>query len=234
MISSSASLAALSAGASVTRAAEEVDLQLLLAIDCSYSVDAGEYDLQRQGIAAALLDPKIQEAVTHGPLGAVAIAVMQWSSELSQVLAVPWTKVDGPGSATRLAARVSATPRLTRDGGTSISAAIAFGLNAFTQAPYRAFRRIIDISGDGRSNNGPDLAPIREAAIATGVTINGLAILHEDLTLDYYFRGRVIGGQGAFVEIANDYSAYREAIRKKMLREISFVPVSGNPGPTAG
>ncbi len=211
------------------QAAEEVDLMLMLAIDCSYSVDAGEYDLQRKGIATALLDPEIQKAVAHGPLGAMAIAVMQWSSSLSQVIAVPWTKVDGPDAAALLAAQISVTPRLTRDGGTSISAAIAFGADAMAQAPYTSFRKIIDISGDGRSNNGPDIGPMRERVLARGITINGLVILHEDRTLDYYFKNKVIGGPRAFIEIANDYAGYRQAIRKKMLREISYVPVSSLP-----
>lgn len=213
-----------------------VDLQLMLAIDCSYSVDAGEFNLQRRGIAAALLDPEIQQAIAFGPNRAVAIAVMQWSSEQSQVMAIPWTRIDGPAACQALAARVLQSPRMTQDGGTSISAAIRFAILSIERAPFTAVRKIIDISGDGRSNNGPQVGLFRDRAVARGITVNALAILHEDRTLDIYYRRRVIGGHGAFVEVANDYSAYREAIRRKMLREISYVPVSmlkaGGPATT--
>lgn len=177
-------------------------------------------------MAYALQDPEIQEAILSGPNGAIAISVVQWSSGASQVLALPWRLLDSPEAIAATAAEIAALPRTTRDGATSISAAIAFSMGVIQRSPYQAVRRIIDVSGDGRNNNGPPLARYREAAAARGVTINGLAILNEHPTLDYYFKAQVIAGFGAFVEAANTYSAYQEAIRRKMLREIRYVPVS--------
>lgn len=203
-----------------------VDLLLVLAIDCSYSVDYDEYDLQRQGIAQALVDPEIREAIGTGPNGAIAIAIVQWSSERSQVLALPWTLLDGSRAAEAAAARISTLQRTTQDGATSISQAIAYSVGVLNNSPYRAVRRIIDISGDGRNNNGRPVEPFREAAAAQGITINGLSILNEEPTLDYYFRQRIIAGFGAFVMPANGYDDYRDAIRRKMLKEIRYVPVS--------
>lgn len=207
-------------------AAQPVDLLLVLAIDCSYSVDYGEYDLQRKGIAHALQDAEVREAIASGPHGAIAIAVVQWSSARSQVLALPWRLLNGPAAIDAAGAEIAALPRATQDGATSISAAIAFSLGVLQRAPYSAVRRIIDVSGDGRNNNGPPIGRFRLSAEAQGVTINGLAVLNEEPTLDAYFRDEVIAGFGAFVEVANTYPDYRDAIRRKLLREIRYVPVS--------
>lgn len=204
---------------------------MVLAIDCSYSVDAGEYDLQRKGIAYALQDPEIRAAVASGPNGGIAISVVQWSSAQNQVLALPWTLLNSPGALDAAAARIASLPRATQDGATSISSAIRFSMQVLNDSPYRAVRRIIDISGDGRNNNGPPLNPLREVAAVQGITINGLAILNEHPTLDYYFRQKIIAGFGAFVEKANSYPDYREAIRRKMLKEIRYVPVSRQETP---
>ncbi|MBP5855377.1 DUF1194 domain-containing protein [Marivibrio halodurans] len=207
-----------------------VDLLLVLAIDCSYSVDTQEYDLQRQGIAHALRDPEIRQAISAGPYASIAIAVVQWSSATSQVLALPWTLLDGPASIDAAIARIGGLKRATRDGATAISTAIGYSLGVLDRSPYRAVRRIIDISGDGRHNNGPDLEHFRLTAAARGVTVNALAILNEEWTLDLYYKDKVIAGFGAFVERANAYPDYRDAIRRKMLREIRYVPVSQAPG----
>ena len=211
--------------------AQVVDLLLVLAIDCSYSVDAGEYDLQRKGIAYALQDPEIRDAILSGPNGAIALSVVQWSSGASQVLALPWRLLNGPEAIAAAAAEIAELPRATRDGATSISAAIAFSMRVIETSPYQAVRRIIDVSGDGRNNNGPPLARYRDAAASRGITVNGLAILNEHPTLDYYFKAQVIAGFGAFVEPANSYPDYQAAIRRKILREIRYVPVSDRAAP---
>lgn len=210
-----------------------VDLLLVLAIDCSYSVDSQEYDLQRKGIAHALRDPEIRQAISAGPYAAIAIAVVQWSSADSQVLALPWTLLDGPASIDAAIARIGGLKRATQDGATAISTAIGFSLGVLDRSPYRAVRRIVDISGDGRHNNGPDLERYRAAAAAQGVTVNALAILNEERTLDLYYKAKVIAGFGAFVEHANAYPDYSAAIRRKMLREIRYVPVSQAPEPAS-
>ncbi len=225
---------ALAGAAGSAHAQRAVDLLLVLAIDCSYSVNAREYDLQRKGVAYALRDPEIQKAIAAGPNGAIAIAAIQWSDEDSQVLALPWTVIDGPAAADAAASRIATAPRRTQEGATSTSAAIGYATALIARSPYVAPRMIIDVSGDGRSNTGPPIEVTRDAAVARGITVNGLAILNEDPTIAYYFEHTVIGGFGAFMVTANDYPQYRTALQRKMLREIRYVPVSGVPARVPG
>lgn len=205
---------------------EAVDLILLLAIDCSYSVSPTEYNLQTQGLALALLDPEIVEAALAGPNGKIALAVMQWSSENSQILSIPWTVIDRPQAAVQFSAQLSTMARQTADGATALGDALSKAGAYVQSAPFDAFRRVIDVSGDGRKNTGSVVPPVRDALVERGITINALAILNEDAELDQYYAQEVIGGIGSFVVIANDYQGYGKAIRKKLLREIRFVPVS--------
>ena len=206
---------------SATRAQESgADLALVLAIDCSYSVDRTEFDLQVRGTAQALIDPEVLEAIANNRHGRILVSVVQWSSEKSQVFSVPWMPVSNAAEALSLAARIREQKRQTAEGATSISGAIGAAIEAFSRLPVRADRYVIDISGDGTNNRGERVEDARIRSVAAGITINGLTILNEIYWLHHYFRNHVIGGPGAFVEIANDYAAYREAIRKKILREI--------------
>jgi len=205
-------------------AVELVDLQLILAIDCSYSVDAREYNLQIGAIGDAFHKPEIVEAVGQGPLGAIALAIVQWSYDGSQIDALPWTRID-PANAASVGNRISALPRLTLEGATSMSAAVDYSADLFNRSPYQAPRRTIDVSADGRNNNGPYMPDARDRATLKGITINGLAILLEDRTLDIYFRRDVIGGPGSFVEKATNYDDFRRAMHRKLLREIKHVPI---------
>lgn len=214
---------------------EAVDLILLLAIDCSYSVSPTEYNLQTQGLALALLDQEIVEAALAGPNGKIALAVMQWSSENSQILSIPWTVIDRPQAAVQFSAQLSTMARQTADGATALGDALSKAGAYVQSAPFDAFRRVIDVSGDGRKNTGSVVPPVRDALVERGITINALAILNEDAELDQYYAQEVIGGIGSFVVIANDYQGYGKAIRKKLLREIRFVPVSEvEPGLVTG
>lgn len=203
-----------------------MDLLLLLAVDCSYSVSRTEYNLQTQGLALAFLDPEVVEACTTGPNQQIAVAVMQWSSESSQVFSIPWHVIDSPQAAVQLSARLSTMPRETADGATALGDALTKAGAYMQSAPFDAFRKVIDVSADGRKNTGSVVEPVRDVLVSNGITINGLAILNEDPTLDYYFRNALIGGIGAFAMVANDYQEFGTAIRKKLLREIRFVPVS--------
>lgn len=205
---------------------DAVDLLLLLAIDCSYSVSRTEYNLQVQGLALAFLDPEINEAITAGPNGRIAVAVMQWSSENSQILSIPWAVLDGPQAAVRFSSQLSTMARQTADGATALGDALAKAGQHIQSAPFDSFRRVIDVSGDGRKNTGSVVAPVRDSLVARGITINGLVIRNEDPDLDLYYSKTVVGGIGSFMIVANDYEEYRTAIRKKLLREIRFVPVS--------
>jgi len=204
----------------------EVDLALVLAVDCSYSVDTVEFRLQMDGIAAAFRDPKVINAIAKGPIGKIAVTLFQWSSDQSQKIAVPWMVIDSAEAARNFAARVAASPRLTSDGGTSISAAVQFGSDLLSVVPARPLRRVIDISADGGNNNGfrPEIA--RDNAVEQGITVNGLAIINEVPYLDKYFQRYVTGGPGTFVVVANDYAAYRDAILRKLILEILGPTVS--------
>lgn len=203
-----------------------VDLRLVLAIDCSYSVDDTEYTQQALGLAAAFVDPEVLRAIGLGPNRAIAVSVMQWSHFQSPLMAIPWTRIDGPASAARLAGRLERMQRITEEGGTSYSGAIRFAMGLFDAGPYQSRRKVIDISSDGRNNNGAEIGPIRQLALLKGFTINGLAILNEHPTLDYYFRQQVIGGAGSFVIKAENYVDYADAIRRKLIKEITIVPIA--------
>lgn len=221
-----AGLSALALPRSLKAQGAPVDLLLLLAVDCSYSVSRTEYNLQTQGLALAFLDPEIVKAAIGGPYGRIAVAVMQWSSEQSQILAIPWTLIDGAQAAIQFSARLSTMSRQTADGATALGDALTVAGAHIQNAPFEAFRRVIDISGDGRKNTGSVVSPVRDALVSNGVTINALVILNEDPNLETYYARNVIGGLGHFLIIANDYQEYREAIRRKLIREIRFVPVS--------
>jgi hypothetical protein len=207
-----------------------VDLALVLALDTSASVDAEEYALQRGGLAAAFRDREIADAIAAGPLKRVAVAVFEWAGAAQQSQVVDWTLLDGPAGALALAERIDGLERSIPSGATSIAGALAFGTALLRTAPFEATRRVIDLSGDGRNNQGQEVENVRRIVVAQGVTINGLAILNEHPTLNYYFEERVIGGAGCFVEVAEDYDAYVGAIRRKLIREIRSLTVSeGRP-----
>lgn len=203
-----------------------VDLELVLAIDSSDSVDAREYALQVGGLSEAFRDPGVQRAIADGPLGSVAVAVVEWSGRYQQVVQIPWTRIDGAAASAAFADQLSVLRRAFDEGVTSISGALDFASVQFAGNGFVSARRVIDISSDGVQNQGRRIDLARDAALARDVTINALVILNEMPDLQEYFGERVIGGFGAFVMVANDYPDYPEAIRRKLLREIGQTPVS--------
>ncbi len=203
-----------------------VDLALVLAIDCSYSVDMAEFQLQINGMAEAFRRPEIHEAIAGGPYGRIAVSVVQWSDMEHQALVIPWAIVSGADSAEQLAQFIEVLPRSLAEGGTSIGHAIRYSAQLLNNAPFLAERQVIDIAADGRNNNGGDPRPVRDAVVAQGMTINGLSILNEVPTLDKYFERYITGGPANFVIVANDYSAYSAAIFRKLMREIVGPQVS--------
>ena len=205
--------------------APDVDLALVLAIDCSFSVDANEFRLQMEGVGQAFLRPEIKEAIRKGPTGRIAVITMQWSDEGNQLVVIPWTILASDKDAERLGAALTEMPRKLAEGGTSISIALEYAAALFDQAPS-AERRVIDVSSDGRNNIGPPVNQARNKVVKRGITINALTILNEWPTLDKYFEENVVGGQGNFVIPANDYAAYSDAIFKKLLREITGPGIS--------
>lgn len=207
--------------ASITSAQKkaEVDLALVLAVDCSFSVDAIEFDLQMQGMAQAFASAEVIEAIEQGPLGRIAIMVIEWSGSKDQKIVVPWMLISNGVTARSAAQAISIAPRATI-GVTSISAAIDFAVFQLAHSPVTAARQVIDISADGINNSGNITMLSRDRAIAAGITINGLTIRNDVPILDTYFMTSVTGGPGSFVMVANDYQAYATAIKRKLLREI--------------
>lgn len=201
--------------------AQPVDVALVLAIDCSDSVVGWEFEAQIVGLAEALRSADVAEAIASGPRQRVAVAVVQWAGDRVQVTAVPWTIVDGPDSALRVAGAIARLDRRTASGETSISGAIRHGLALLRQNPFPAARQVIDISGDGINSDGDQPEAIRDFAVSQGVVINGLAIRSDFHDLDLYFENWIIGGPGSFVVDATDYLSYRAAILRKLVREIT-------------
>lgn len=216
-------------------ALEPVDVELVLAVDVSRSVDAQEQALQFAGYAAAFRDPRLAQGIAGGPVGSIAVCLFTWSDWDIQNLLVPWTRIDGPESAAGFAAAVDAAPRETFLY-TSISGAIDYASRLFGQR-YEGTRQVVDISGDGVNNSGRSLAETRQAALDRGIVLNGLAVLDRDPSpnaalaglppLDEYYRDEVIGGPGSFLMVAEGFEAFETAVRRKIIREIALAPPPG-------
>jgi hypothetical protein len=215
---------------------EPVDVELVLAVDVSRSVDAQEQELQFSGYAAAFRDPRLIEGIMGGPVGAIACTLFTWSDALTQTTVVPWTRLDSPASAGRFADAVAAAPRETFLY-TSISGAMDYAARQFGRGGFEGTRRVVDISGDGVNNAGRPVAEAREEALAQGIVLNGLAVLDRtpqsvslnlgQPPLDTYYRDEVIGGPGSFLVVAEGFDAFEAAVRRKIIREIAAVPPPG-------
>jgi Protein of unknown function (DUF1194) len=200
-------------------AAHEVGLELVLAIDCSLSVNDPEYSLQMGGIAAALRSPAISALILDQP-GGVALTVMQWSGTATTHQAVPWRLLATAEDIEAFAAETVAAPRAPLSYYTAIGHAIAAGIRLIAGNDFAGRERKIDISGDGRSNSGPLPGIARHLAIKRGITINGLAILTDDAGLAEYYAGEVSGGPGSFTVSASNYRDFAQAFARKLYREL--------------
>jgi hypothetical protein len=203
--------------------APPVDLALVLAVDVSASVTDDRYALQRNGFAAAFRDDAVIDAIGSGERHAIAVTLVQWSGPSSERQVIGWTIIDGAASGRALGAALEEAPRAFSDF-TSISGALDYSVMVLRTSGLDASRKVIDVSGDGANNSGRPLADARQAAIAAGITVNGLAILGNEPGLEAYYRENVIGGDGAFIMVAEDYAAFSRAILKKLVREIADVP----------
>ena len=216
----------------VSSAAEQVDLLLVLAADVSRSIDSEKFQLQREGYAAAITDPRVLEAIRSGRAGRIGLSFVEWSGLTSQRVVIDWTAISDAEQAKSFADRLLEAPRSFADR-TSISSAIEFAMVHLARAPFESARHTIDLSGDGTNNSGREVTQARDAAVAQGVTINGLVILSEtplawnpDHTnpaggLENYYRNNVIGGPGAFVMAAEGFNSFGRAIVKKMIAEVA-------------
>jgi hypothetical protein len=198
-----------------------VDLQLVLAVDASGSVNQARFELQKQGYAAAFRNPRVLRAIRSGTTRSIAVTMVQWTGPAMQIQVVPWTLIHDQASAEALAAAIENAPRQLFGGGTSISGAIDYGLTLMPTGPYRGIKRVIDISGDGANNRGRPVTIARDEAVRAGVIINGLPILALEPGLDRYYYDNVIGGPGAVMVPAESYEAFADAILKKLIIEIA-------------
>lgn len=205
---------------------QAVDLELVLAVDVSSSIDRREYALQTQGLAAAFRSAEVAAAIDRYAPRGIAVTVLQWASEDEQRQAVEWRWIGDKGSRMAFAGRLSEMPRIGHEGVTAIGMAVHLAHGLFQNSGFQGTRRVIDVSGDGILNQGPPIEPARQRAVADGVTINGLAITNEEPALAAYYRSHVIGGPGAFVMSATDYTDFARAIRAKLVREISNIRLS--------
>ncbi len=205
-----------------------VDIELVIAVDVSYSMDLDELAVQREGYAQAIVSKDFLQAVKTGPNSKVALTYFEWSASSDQKIIVPWRVIDGPESADAVANEIMKTP-VRRGSRTSISGAINFAMPLFEKNPYRGLRRVIDISGDGPNNIGAPVTGARDAALAKGITINGLPIMVKEPSyssmdidnLDLYYEDCVIGGPGSFVVSIKDREKFKEAIRSKLILEVA-------------
>lgn len=205
-----------------TRAAD-VDLQLVLAIDSSSSVSMDEYYLQLDGYAAAFRHPELLKAIRSGGRQAVAVTMFEWSGPRQQQLGFEWRVLDDAASLEKFAAELQNAPRLVIGGETAIGNAIDFAVELLDHGENSGGRQVVDISGDGASNQGRPVTKARDDALFRGIVINGLAVLNEEPDVDEFYRRFVVGGPGAFVIAAHDYTDFSEAILKKLVREITTV-----------
>ena len=205
-----------------------VDIELVIAVDVSYSMDLDELAVQREGYAQAIVSKEFLQALKTGPNRKLAVTYFEWSASSDQKIIIPWRLIDGPEAADAVAAEIMNTP-VRRGSRTSISGAINFAMPLFEENPYQGLRRVIDISGDGPNNNGAPVTGARAAALEKGITINGLPIMEKEPSyatmdiddLDLYYEDCVIGGPGSFVVAIKDRDKFKEAIRTKLILEVA-------------
>jgi hypothetical protein len=205
-----------------------VDVELVLAVDVSYSMDPDEQALQREGYAKALTSKEFMQALREGAHGKIAITYIEWAGQFDQRVVVPWRLIEGPESADAVAAAIAHAP-FRRASRTSISGALNFAKPLFDNSGYRGLRRVIDVSGDGANNSGSLVAPTRDKVIADGITINGLPIMLKRANpgtmdikyLDIYYEDCVIGGPGAFVVPIRERDKFIRAIHTKLVLEVA-------------
>ncbi|MES2031707.1 MAG: DUF1194 domain-containing protein [Pseudomonadota bacterium] len=205
-----------------------VDVELVLAVDVSYSMDMDELAIQREGYAQAIVSKEFLAALKSGPTGKIAVTYFEWAASNDQKVIIPWRVIDGPESADAVASEIMKTP-IRRASRTSISGAINFAMPLFDANELHGLRRVIDISGDGPNNNGGPVTIARDEAVGKGIVINGLPIMAKELSystmdienLDLYYEDCVIGGAGSFVVPIKERDKFKEAIRIKLVMEVA-------------
>lgn len=211
------------------RAQEKVDLELILMVDGSGSIDDDEFILQRMGYAKAFRNHRVASAIRNGPLGKIAVAYVEWTGPFLQVPIIDWVVLHDQASIEAFSTQLEVGPRELFSGGTAVGNAILYGAQSIKANKFLGTRRVIDVSGDGPTNRGFPAALARDQAVAQGCTVNGLPILTNYPGLDVFFLDNVIGGPGAFSIPAKTFKDFNSAILTKLIREIAGgIPPSGS------
>ena len=205
-----------------------VDVELVIAVDVSYSMDPEEQALQREGYIQALTSREFLSALREGANGKIAITYYEWAGANDQKIVMPWRLIDGPEAADAVAAEIARAP-YRRASRTSISGALKFAKPLFDNSGYRGLRRVIDVSGDGANNAGDLIVPTRDDVLGAGITLNGLPIMLNrpnfgsvDISeLDIYYEDCVTGGPGSFVIPIRERAEFVKATRTKLVLEIA-------------
>lgn len=221
------------AGSAPARADTAVDLQLVLAVDVSRSIDEVEAELQRRGYIDALTNARVIDAITSGEHKRIALCYTEWAGTHYQVVVIDWSVIDSEAAARRFTDKLAEAPRISQSW-TAVGAALAFAGQRFESSGFTSKRRVIDVSGDGRTNDGPPAEMVRDRLVAQGIVINGLPVMMNrsnfgrppDTGLDKYYEEHVIGGVGSFMISAASFDDFGRAVRSKLIREISAAPTS--------
>jgi hypothetical protein len=208
-------------------AVENVDLKLVLATDASGSINNDEFKLEREGTAAAFVDPEVIKAVRSGALGRIAVSMLDFSSPGFSKVVIPWHIIQDEASAAAFSQAILSTPR-TFGRRTSVSNALELGeeLIQSSENDIRATRKVIDVAGDGANNDGSPMREVHDRVIAEGIVVNGLPVMDETANgyypnLDKYYQACVVGGRGAFVIVVRSFKDFLPAMRRKLILEIS-------------
>jgi hypothetical protein len=220
------------AGPLPARAATQVDLQLVLAVDVSRSIDEVEAELQRRGYVEALTNERVIDAILSGEHKRIALCYTEWAGTHYQAVVIDWSMIDSLGAARRFADKLAEVPRASQSW-TAVGAAMAFAAQRFETSEFESKRRVIDISGDGRTNDGPPADLVRDKLVMQGIVINGLPVMMNrtnfgrppDTGLDKYYEENVIGGPGSFMISAENFDDFGRAVRTKLIREISGLSI---------
>jgi hypothetical protein len=200
----------------------------VLAVDVSRSISESDAELQRNGYRTAMTDPQVLAAIGGGPVGAIAVAYVEWAAYERQQLLLPWTRIATASDAAGWGDALAAKPWSSMSW-TSLSGALRFSREVLAAAPFEGTRRVIDVSGDGVNNNGPPAEDERDRLVAEGVVINGLPIINDrprygmasGRELVPYYTDAVVGGTGHFVIVAENFDSFAGAIRRKLIQEIA-------------